>query len=112
MGGLQIFRPPKHPTWLSSSDSRLLRPVAVLQASSRFASPDAMPRLLVLRLLPRRRVTQLGLQPGRRLARSESRRRQHPKLSVDSAVALVMVFATFLAPSGYVLSNLSDLRRA
>lgn len=33
-------------------------------------------------------------------------------LSQDSAVALVMVFATFLAPSGYVLSNLSDLRRA
>ncbi|XP_046936138.1 cytochrome c oxidase subunit 8C, mitochondrial isoform X2 [Lynx rufus] len=81
-------------------------------ASSRFASPDAMPRLLVLRLLPCRRVTQLGLQPGRRLARSESRRRQHPKSSVDSAIALVMVFATFLAPSGYVLSNLSDLRRA
>lgn len=43
-----------------------------------------MPRLLVVCLLPRRRVTQQGLLSGRRLVRSESRRRQHSKSTVVS----------------------------
>uniref|UniRef100_A0A7N5JM92 Uncharacterized protein n=1 Tax=Ailuropoda melanoleuca TaxID=9646 RepID=A0A7N5JM92_AILME len=69
-----------------------------------------MPRLLVLCLVPRRRVTPLGLQLGRRL-RVELRRRQRPKPSAESIVGLVVLFATFLVPCGYVLSNLRVFRR-
>lgn len=58
--------------------------LGVLSASPHFTSADAMPRLLVLCLLPRRRVTPLGLQLGRRLARLELRRRQRPKSSAVS----------------------------
>lgn len=57
---------------------------ALLSASPRFASAEAMPRLLVFCLLPRRRVTPLGLQIGRRLTRLEPRRRQRPKPSAVS----------------------------
>lgn len=57
---------------------------ALLCASPRFASAEAMPRLLVFCLLPRRRVTPLGLQIGRRLTRLEPRRRQRPKSSAVS----------------------------
>ncbi|XP_045671780.1 cytochrome c oxidase subunit 8C, mitochondrial [Ursus americanus] len=85
--------------------------LGVLSASPHFTSADAMPRLLVLCLLPRRRVTPLGLQLGRRLARLELRRRQRPKSSADSVVGLVVLFATFLVPCGYVLSNLREFRR-
>ncbi|VCX13943.1 unnamed protein product [Gulo gulo] len=84
---------------------------ALLSASPRFASAEAMPRLLVFCLLPRRRVTPLGLQIGRRLTRLEPRRRQRPKSSADTVVGLVVLFATFLVPCGYVLSNLREFRR-
>ncbi|XP_047591863.1 cytochrome c oxidase subunit 8C, mitochondrial [Lutra lutra] len=84
---------------------------ALLSTSPRFASAEAMPRLLVFCLLPRRRVTPLGLQIGRRLTRLEPRRRQRPKSSTDTVIGLVVLFATFLVPCGYVLSNLREFRR-
>nr|XP_035927485.1 uncharacterized protein LOC118522516 [Halichoerus grypus] len=83
---------------------------AVLSASLRFASAEAMPRLLVLCLVPRRRVIPMGLQPGRRLIRLEARRRQRPKLSVDSVVGLVVLLATLLVPCAFVLRNLRGFR--
>ncbi|XP_001927446.1 cytochrome c oxidase subunit 8C, mitochondrial [Phacochoerus africanus] len=69
-----------------------------------------MPRLPVVCLLPRRRVTLLVLQPGQRLAHSEPPR-QRPVSTLEVAIALVVFFTAFLTPSGYVLSNLNQFRR-
>ncbi|XP_061046965.1 cytochrome c oxidase subunit 8C, mitochondrial [Eubalaena glacialis] len=66
-----------------------------------------MPRLLVLCLLPSRRVTLLVLQPGQRLAHSEPPR-QRPTSTAEVAIALVVLFTAFLTPSGYVLSNMNQ----
>ncbi|XP_036699150.1 cytochrome c oxidase subunit 8C, mitochondrial [Balaenoptera musculus] len=66
-----------------------------------------MPRLPVVCLLPRRRVTLLVLQPGQRLVHSAPPR-QRPASTIAVAIALVVLFTAFFTPSGYVLSNMNQ----
>uniref|UniRef100_A0A8B9Y9U5 Cytochrome c oxidase subunit 8 n=1 Tax=Bos mutus grunniens TaxID=30521 RepID=A0A8B9Y9U5_BOSMU len=68
-----------------------------------------MPRMPVLCVFPRRRVTLLLLMPGLRMAHLEP-----PAVDIlfqEVAIALVVFFTAFLTPRGYVLSNLDQFRR-
>nr|XP_020731779.1 cytochrome c oxidase subunit 8C, mitochondrial-like [Odocoileus virginianus texanus] len=69
-----------------------------------------MPRLPMLCLFPRRRVTLVVLQPGPRMAHSEPPR-QRPMSTIEVAVALLVFFTAFLTPRGYVRSNPDQFRR-
>ncbi|KAJ8792177.1 hypothetical protein J1605_020028 [Eschrichtius robustus] len=73
-----------------------------------------MPRLPVVCLLPRRRVTLLVLQPvlqpGQRLVHSAPPR-QRPASTIAVAIALAVFFTAFLTRSGYMLSNMNQSRR-
>ncbi|XP_069415409.1 cytochrome c oxidase subunit 8C, mitochondrial [Ovis canadensis] len=69
-----------------------------------------MPRMPLLCVFPRRRVTLLLLLPGLRMAHSEPPR-QRPVSTIEVAIALVVFFTAFLTPRGYVLSNLDQFRR-
>ncbi|TEA41862.1 hypothetical protein DBR06_SOUSAS9910001 [Sousa chinensis] len=69
-----------------------------------------MPRLPVVCLLLRRRVTLLVLQRGQRLVHLTLPRRC-PASTIAVAIALAVFFTAFLTPRGYVLSNLNQNRR-
>ncbi|XP_020731665.1 cytochrome c oxidase subunit 8C, mitochondrial [Odocoileus virginianus] len=93
---------------LPRCSSRLLTALRVYSWLRR--TGRVMPRLPVLCLFPRRRVTLVVLQPGPLMAHSELPR-QRPMSTIEVAVALLVFFTAFLTPRGYVRSNPDQFRR-
>ncbi|CAI9158056.1 unnamed protein product [Rangifer tarandus platyrhynchus] len=103
-----VLRLPRSSLGLPRCSSRLLTALRVYSWLRR--TGRVMPRLPVLCLFPRRRVTLVVLQPGLRMPHSEPPR-QRPMSTIEVAVALLVFFTAFLTPRGYVRSDLDQFRR-